>query len=110
MVFDKGINSAIQQVKGILFDIVSDIEGVIASLEGSLGQVQNPEEQKQIYTLIAQLQNQLSLILNNTTALTDSILGYKNLVDATIFSNGDVEATNDNNNAQVAPNPVDNEL
>ena len=95
MGFDKEINLVIQQVKGVLFDVVSEIQGVIASLEKSLSSTHKDEEQKQIRTLISQLENQLSLILTNTSALADSILGYKKLLNNTIFSSEDAEVAND---------------
>ena len=86
MGFENGIIGAIQQIKGVLFDVVSDIQNVISSLELSLNDVQNLEDKKNISTLIEQLQSQLSLILTNTTSLTNSILGYKVLLDNTLFT------------------------
>ena len=86
MGFENGIIGAIQQIKGVLFDVVSDIQNVISSLELSLNDVQNSEDKKNISTLIEQLQSQLSLILTNTTSLTNSILGYKVLLDNTLFT------------------------
>ena len=106
MNFENNINGVVQQVKGILFDVISDIQVVISSLEIRLAENNDSGQQEQISFLLNQFRNQLSLILNNTSSLTNSIIDYEKLLDRAFLElNNGINETN----AQVATSVITDE-
>ena len=86
MSYEENIDVAAQRIKGFSFDVVSDIQSKISSLNLILNETQDLELKNQISTTLNQLQNQMTLVLSNTMALTETILGYKELLGNHIFS------------------------
>ena len=86
MSYEENIDVAAQRIKGFSFDVVSDIQSKISSLNLILNETQDLELKNQISATLNQLQNQMTLVLSNTMALTETILGYKELLGNHIFS------------------------
>ena len=86
MSYEENIDVAAQRIKSFSFDVVSDIQSKISSLNLILNETQDLELKNQISATLNQLQNQMTLVLSNTMALTETILGYKELLGNHIFS------------------------